>query len=311
MSIPSEQIQELRAQHYNATLVSLRRVHEELAIFRVRPDFTVHSHVPGQYTTLGLGHWEPRCPDDPPEQLKPGEETRLVRRQYSISHQMIDAAGQLIPPGIPEELEFFIVHVRGGESTEVPALTPRLFQLKEGARLFVGEKILGFYTLHQFKLTDAVLFLSTGTGEAPHNYMLWQLLSHGHQGPIVAACCVRLKRDLAYLQQHETLMRHYPNYKYLPLTTREAGQTKKCYIQDLIISGELEQQLGQKLDPATTHVYLCGNPKMIGVPIVDRTTKAKSYPQPIGAVELLEQRGFIADSKMLKIEGNVHFEEYW
>jgi ferredoxin--NADP+ reductase len=311
MSLLAEQIEQLRKEHYNATLVSLRRVHEELAIFRVRPDFEVHKHVPGQYTTLGLGHWESRCSDAPPEQLKPGAETRLVRREYSLSHQMVDEQGRLIPAGAPKELEFYIVHVRGGESDAVPALTPRLFQLKEGDRLFVGEKILGFYTLHQFQPTDAVIFLSTGTGEAPHNYMLWQLLSQGHRGPILATCCVRLKRDLAYLKQHETLMRQYPNYKYLPLTTRETGQSKKCYIQDLIVSGDLEQHLGQTLNAAATHVYLCGNPKMIGVPLVDRATKAKSYPQPVGCVELLEQRGFVADSKLLKIQGNVHFEEYW
>jgi ferredoxin--NADP+ reductase len=311
MTFTAEQIQELRRKHYNATLVGFRRLHDELAIFRVQPDFQVHPHVPGQYTTLGLGHWELRCPEDPPEQLKPGEEMRLVRRQYSLSHHMITEQGQLLPAETPQELEFYIVHVRGGESDAVPALTPRLFQLKEGDRLFVGEKILGFYTLHQFKTTDAVIFLSTGTGEAPHNYMLWQLLSQGHSGPILATCCVRRQRDLGYLGQHQALMRKYSNYRYLPLTTREAGQTKKCYIQDLITGGELEQQLGHSLDPARTHVYLCGNPKMIGVPIIDRATKAKSYPQPIGTVELLEQRGFVADSKLLKIQGNVHFEEYW
>lgn len=41
-------------------------------------------------------------------------------------------------------------------------------------------------------------------------------------------------------------MRRYPNYIYLPLTTREADTIgKKVYIQDLITSGQMEERLGQ------------------------------------------------------------------
>ena len=52
----------------------------------------------------------------------------------------------------------------------------------------------------------------------------------------------------------------------------------------------MERILGQVLDPATTHVFLCGNPKMIGVPEKDRQTGARVYPQPPGVIEILEQR---------------------
>ena len=95
--------------------------------------------------------------------------------------------------------------------------------------------------------------------------------------------------------------------------TREADSTgRKVYIQDLITSGRLEERLGRPLDPATTHVYLCGNPKMIGVPVKDPVTRARRYPQPAGVVEILETRfGFTADNPAAKVRGNVHFEEYW
>jgi ferredoxin--NADP+ reductase len=69
--------------------------------------------------------------------------------------------------------------------------------------------------------------------------------------------------------------------------------------------------MGQALDPAHTHVFLCGNPKMIGVPLRDKTTGAITYPQPPGAIEILEKRGFQADIPSLKQKGNIHFEEYW
>jgi len=159
---------------------------------------------------------------------------------------------------------------------------------------------------------DTVLFLSTGTGEAPHNYMLWELLRRGHRGRILSACCVRYRRDLAYQDIQEELMRRYPHYTYLSLTTREAltaGQ--KVYIQDLITSGQLEARLGQSLDPARTHVYLCGNPSMIGIPEKDRTTGALVYPKPTGVIEILQKRGFAIDQPAQKIKGNLHFEKYW
>jgi ferredoxin--NADP+ reductase len=167
------------------------------------------------------------------------------------------------------------------------------------------------YTLDPVRPTDTVLFLGTGTGEAPHNYMTWELLARGHAGKILNACCVRYARDLGYLDTHRALMKQFPNYTYLALTTREPGVTRKVYIQDLIESGELEERLGVPLDPAATHVFLCGNPKMIGVPHRDRDTGATSYPTPVGVVEVLERRGFRADVAATKLKGNVHFEEYW
>src|SRR5437660_4152798 len=119
-----------------------------------------------------------------------------------------------------------------------PALTPRLFTLQEGARLFMGEKIAGHFTLDPVQPGDTVVFLATGTGEAPHNYMLWELLRRGHEGRILSACCVRYRRDLAYLPIQQQLMKSHRNYTYLSLTTRENIATgRKVYIQDLITSG--------------------------------------------------------------------------
>jgi ferredoxin--NADP+ reductase len=106
-------------------------------------------------------------------------------------------------------------------------------------------------------------------------------------------------------------MQRFPNYVYLPLTTRDPGLTKKAYIQDVIEDGELEAALGARLDPANTHVFLCGNPKMIGVPQKDKETGQRVYPEPVGVIEILERRGFVADNAAAKVKGNVHFEEYW
>jgi ferredoxin--NADP+ reductase len=312
LGMSPEAIAELRRTRYNATAVGLRRVHADLLVMRVRPDFPRPIHKPGQYSTLGLGYWEPRFPGCQEEILPPGDETKLARRAYSISCSVLGSDQQLEDIEHTNWLEFYIVLVRESENKSAPALTPRLFLLREGDRLYLGEKITGQFTLDPVKPDDAVVFLATGTGEAPHNYMLWQLLRRQHAGRILSACCVRYRRDLGYLDIHQELMRQYPNYTYLSLTTREADTLQtKVYIQDLVSSGQLEAALGQALDPARTHVYLCGNPKMIGVPTRDRAAGTRVYPQPTGVIEILERRGFQTDQPQVKIKGNVHFEEYW
>jgi ferredoxin--NADP+ reductase len=308
-----EEIADLRKKKYNATVVWLRKPNPDLMILRVRPDYPLPPHKTGQYGMLGLGYWEPRFPGCQEEHLQPGDEKRLARRAYSISCSVLDDSGALLDRTHVDWLEFYVVLVRESDKAQAPALTPRLFMLREGDRLVLGEKIAGHFTLDPVQPDDTVLFLATGTGEAPHNYMLWDLLRRGHPGRILSACCVRYRRDLGYLAIQEELMRRHANYKYLTLATREpdVAVRGKVYIQDLIVSGELERQLGAPLDPAKTHVFLCGNPKMIGVPNKDRETGERVYPNPLGVVEILERRGFRTDQPAVKLVGNIHYEEYW
>ena len=310
--MPAE-IEGLRQKRYNGTVVSVQKSYSDLMVLRVKPDFPKHHATPGQYCTLGLGNWEPRFPGTQMETPKPGDEGKLMRRAYSLSCSMIDPEGRLLDVEAQPFFEFYIVLVReGSDPAKAPVLTPRLFMLGEGDRIAIGEKVAGHYTLEGVKPDDNVIFLSTGTGEAPHNYMLWQLLKHGHRGKIQSACCVRLKKDLGYLPTHEQLMKLYPNYHYYPLTTRETDNlANKIYIQNLIEGGQLEETMGEPLDPKKTHVFLCGNPKMIGVPEKDPVTHQRIYPKTVGVIQLLEERGFQTDNAATKFHGNIHFEEYW
>jgi ferredoxin--NADP+ reductase len=306
-----EQVRQWRAEQYNATLISLRKSHDDLTVIRVQPDFAIPAHRAGQYTTLGLGTWEPRREDALEEMPKPGEEGRMIRRAYSISHPIFDDKSVLVQPGTLDYLEFYIALLKTTEAEKPPRLTPRLYLLKVGDRLHLGERITGQYTLDPVKPDDTVVFLSTGTGEAPHNFMTWELLANGHRGPIVYASCVRIRSDFAYRETHELLTRRFPQFRYIPLTTRDPEMAgRKVYIQDALESGELEEQAKVKLDPAHTHVFLCGNPKMIGIPNIDKDTGQKTYPKPRGVIEVLEQRGFHA-AMGPKEPGNIHFEKYW
>ncbi|MGQ0637153.1 MAG: ferredoxin--NADP reductase [Planctomycetaceae bacterium] len=314
-TLPPDEIAALRKQHYNTTVTGLRLVHDELMVLRVQPDGGMPEFRSGQYTTLGLGYWEPRAPDTQAEHLDEKELRKVVKRAYSISFPVLDESGKLLTHADCDYLEFYLVLVRESPGAP-PALTPRLFSLKLKDRLFVGTKITGHYTLAHVTENQHVVFFATGTGEAPHNAMIAELLARHHKGKIINAICVRQKTDLAYLETHRQLERQFPNYRYWTLTTREpenidrthAGYVGKQYLQSLIESGRLESELGGSIDPQRTHVFLCGNPAMIGIPQA-ADDGARTYPQPTGVIELLERRGFHADERGQT--GNVHFEKYW
>ena len=127
-----DQIAELRRAKYNATVVRLVKIHGDLLVMRVRPDFPLPRHRPGQYTVLGLGLWEPRFPGCQEEQLRPGDEAKLGRRSYSISCSVLDDQGELLDLERADWLEFYIVLVRDTVNSQAPLLTPRLFLLREG-----------------------------------------------------------------------------------------------------------------------------------------------------------------------------------
>jgi ferredoxin--NADP+ reductase len=138
--------------------------------------------------------------------------------------------------------------------------------------------------------------------------MVVELLRKGHMGPIVSAVTVRNLADLGYIDKNRELEARYPNFHYLPLPTREPGIPKR-YIQDLIVEDVFAKEHGVSLDPEATHVFMCGNPAMIGLPTDDEDTGALTYPKPTGVVEILTERGFTLDHR--KTRGNLHYEEYW
>jgi ferredoxin--NADP+ reductase len=117
---------------------------------------------------------------------------------------------------------------------------------------------------------------------------------------------VRYRSDLAYLEEHRRLQDRFDNYHYLAMPTREPDVPKR-YIQDLIEDGTLAKELGTELDPSVLHVFLCGNPAMIGLP--DWDDEHPVFPETIGVAQQLHEWGFTLDRR--GVEGNVHYEEYW
>ena len=298
----------LRTDLYNATVKQLRWLHNELVIVRVSPDLPIRGITAGQYTTLGLGNWEQRVAGCQPEEPSDNVRPKLIKRAYSLSCPLLDAEGRLQGVNCDDgTLEFYIALVR--EAGHAPALTPRLFMLHEGDRLFCGTHPHGHYTVAPVLPSANVVLASTGTGEAPHNAMAVELLKRGHEGRIVAINCVRRRHDLGYLAEHRRLEQLAANYQYVPLTTREpenldpnhSSYCGKRYIQQYLESGDFEAETGVPLNPESTHVFLCGNPSMIGLPLRDRPASATTA--------VLLAAGFEIDRP--QTPGNIHFEKYW
>ena len=296
---------DLESRYYNATITWFRRINPDLWIVRVRPDQRDSPLVPGQYATLGLGYWEPRV--DGAEDRFAGAE-RLVRRSYSISSRIFDARGYLTDPAYEGSLEFYVVLVPPTVD-RLPALTPRLALKHEGDRIYLGPRMAGRYTLST--VTDPfsdVLFLATGTGEAPHNAMVVELLRKGHQGRVVSVVSCRFAADLGYVARHRALEERFPNYRYLPLVTRQdAPGSLRMRVQQLVEDDLLTSETGLELDPSRVQVFMCGNPAMIGVP--QWMDGRPVFGETLGVAQLLAERGFTLPQQGVK--ANVHYEEYW
>ena len=283
-ALPSDQ----QRSSYNAELTYVRRVHDDLLICRVRPDEGPLAFEAGQYTVLGLGYWEPRIAGVQTERLSEDKQRRLAKRAYSISCRLVDSRGRLASQVADDELEFYITLVR--RAVKPPALTPRLFRRDVGSRIFIGSHAHGRYTLRGVGPDDQVVFAATGTGEAPHNAMVACLLGRGHRGRIVSVTCVRHRRDLGYLEQHRALQQQFPQYCYIPLTTREPENLDpkrpdfvgKRYLQDFFEAEDFTKLTGCVLTPQNTHVFLCGGPQMIGAPRRSYDPKHR-LPKPRGA----------------------------
>lgn len=313
-ALAPEEIRSLQTKHYNATITLARYLTPSLQIIRVRPDEPRRPFEAGQYTTLGLGAWEPCvAPLDLPP-LDADGQRKLIRRAYSISAPLVDDAGCLLAARDVDYYEFYIA-LASPDEEERPRLTPRLFCLATGDRIAVGTKVTGRYTLTGVQPTDDVVFFATGTGEAPHNAMVAELLARGHTGRLVSVVCTRFRHDLAYAAAHAALERQFANYRYLTITTREpenldpaaAGYIGKRYLQHFVADGEFERALGHPLDTQSTHVFLCGNPAMIGDP--DETLTAEQISPQSGMIAVLKTRGFTLD--LPRSPGNVHVEKYW
>ncbi|MBI2880476.1 MAG: hypothetical protein HYY21_02750 [Candidatus Tectomicrobia bacterium] len=312
----------LAEEKYNASVLSIRRVHDGLVVLRVQPDGGPLAFEPGQYVGLGLGFWEERVEGSQEESGRQKEKKdHLARRPESFSHPILtDDRERLLSPGEADFHEFLINLVtRSPEGVKPPEFTPRLYHrnVRAGSRLFMDGKPKGAYTLALEDLSRGkhLVFASIGTGEAPHNAMIWKLLREGYAGRITSIASVERKADLAYLETHKKLERLFSDYRYAGLAEGEGDPG----VQEFVSGGAFEKEIGERLDSGRMSFFLCGSDALIGVPSIDRETRQKIYPKDPatgqgGLIEILETKyGFALDpmSKASGERGNIHYERWY
>ena len=269
------------SQELNAVLLQRIEVASGLIILRVWPDgWDLPEWSAGQFAVLGLPYSAPRSARSEPEEA-PAKPDKLIRRAYSIA----SASKQT------EYLEFYITLVGSGE------LTPRLFALEPGDRLFLGKKISGLFTLDEVPEGSDLVFVGTGTGLAPYMSMLRGDVDCNPDQQIAVLLGARNSWDLGYRGELIAMHRFCPTFHYLPIISGPKNEIvpwsgSTGYVQDLWRSGALTEAWGRSPSPDRTHVLLCGNPGMIE-----------------GMLKLLEEEGYREHTK--KSPGNVHVEKYW
>lgn len=273
--------QQAQADPLNATLLERRDLTDELAIFRIQPDSgQVAPFLPGQYTSLGLMETEEEAAARPSRTGRPTR-PKLILRAYSIASS----------PKVRDYLEFFLVLVKEG------ALTPKLWRLREGDRLYVSPKITGKFTLEKVPPGRDLVMVATGTGLAPYVSMLHTYRDTGLWRRAVVIHGTRLAADLAYRQELEQIAREDKSVVYIPTVTREPEgspwQGMRGRVNTLIDPDRYHELVGSPLTPDQCHVFLCGNPDMIDQVAAN-----------------LQQRGFVPRDRE-NPHGNIHFERYW
>jgi ferredoxin--NADP+ reductase len=265
----------------NAILALRWEVAPGLAIIRVVPDgWELPEFVPGQFAVLGLPAEAPRLPGADPEDPPPKPGT-LIRRSYSIASSSRQK----------EYLEFYLALVRSG------ALTPRLFALQPGEKLWLGRKFSGLFTLQSVPPEAHLVLVATGTGLAPYMSMLRTHLAEDSQRRTAVIHGARHSWDLGYRQELLALQWQFPHLTYIPVISRpqeerEPWQGEGGYVQDVWQRGVVAAHWGFAPHPAHTHVFLCGNPSMVE-----------------SMLQLLQGQGFAEHTP--RQPGQVHTEKYW
>ncbi len=268
-------------QELNAIVTHRIEVASGLIILRVTPDgWQLPDWTSGQFAILGLPLSAERIRFSDPEEavLKP---EKLIRRAYSIASSAREK----------DYLEFYITLVHSGE------LTPRLFALNPGDKVFLGKKISGMFTLDKVPAGSNLLFVGTGTGLAPYMSMLRSEIQCHPEIHTTVLLGARHSWDLGYRGELIAMQRYCPTFHYFPIISRPdeellpwSGETG--YVQDLWTRSVVEKAWGKAPTPENTHIMICGNPGMIE-----------------GMLENLTALGFAENTR--KTPGQIHVEKYW
>lgn len=260
---------------YNATVTGKILLTQELMILRLRSDEPRNEFKAGQFTQIGLLASEPRTSYStvPIDEFA---DDYLIKRPYSIASAKTET----------RDFEFYISHVKSGQ------LTPRLFNLQQGNRIWIADKILGVFSLNDVPPKTNIVMVATGTGLAPYISFLRSHIADHPEINMAVLHGAANPWDLGYYSELTLLQKLFKNFHYFPtlLKSDDSWSGLRGYIEDHLKSGLLEEY-GIENDPQKTHYFLCGNPKMVE-----------------GVSAYLFEKNYTKHTK--KSPGALHIEEY-
>jgi ferredoxin--NADP+ reductase len=234
----------------NSIITNIIKVSPMMRIIRVKPDgWQLPEYKSGQFVAIGL----------PPEieryalatkeykETKPG---KMIRRAYSIASSSTQ-----------DYVEFYITVVHSG------SLTPRIFSLEIGDKIWMGKKATGIFTLDEVDDEKNIILIATGTGIAPYMSMLRANALH-RKGKIMIIHGASNSWDLGYQSELELLDVMMPNFTYYPTITNPDLEAAKWngdtrFIEEIWEDSTVSDKMGIKPTSENSHIFLCGNPFMI------------------------------------------------
>ena len=264
----------------NATLIARQDLTGDSAIFKIEADAPLFEFLSGQYTTIGLPADAPRVEGADPDEDANGNPRKLIIRAYSIASSS----------KARDYVELYITLVNSG------SLTPRLWMLQPGDRLWLGPKAKGLFTLEGVPADCDVVLLGTGTGLAPYISMIraYHQCNIGRRFVVIHGA--RYVRDLGYRDELDALQRDCTTMVYLPTVSRPEGESDwqghVGRVGSVVADSTLERALDGAFSPKTTHVFVSGNPEMVE-----------------DMERVFIERGFTLHSA--RSPGTLHIERYW
>jgi ferredoxin--NADP+ reductase len=265
----------------NAVLGQKIEVAPGLIIIRILPKgWQLPVFTPGQYTVLGLFGSALRYMYSEPEP-KPSPPDKLIKRAYSIASSSM-------------EKQYIEVYVR---LVTTGSLTPRLFALNIGDKLWLFSKAKGMFTMAQVPQAQNIILFATGTGVAPYMSMLRSQVINQESRKYAVVHSAWNSWDLGYQSELLTIERFCPNFYYMPVISSPEKEPipwhgETGFVQKIWENKIIHKKWNLDINPENTRIFLCGHPDMIREMIA-----------------LLGKSGFKEHTSLQP--GTIHLEKYW
>jgi len=220
--------------------------------------------------------------------IEPFRAGQFVKIGLEIDGEIIGRPYSLVNAPQEQTPEFYFSVIPEGP------LSPRLAKLAAGDRVLVAPHASGFLVVDEAPPANHLWLLSTGTGIGPFLSILKTAEPWERFQRVVLVHAVRSSEELSYRRTIASIAEaNGQRFCYIPMVSREAADyALSGRIPLAIADGRLETRAHLRLDPAQSHVMLCGNPAMIE-----------------DTVAALKNRGLIKHRR--KAPGQISVESYW